>query len=234
MALKELIQNIDGWLTDEEAKLLYKLAKNCKGKGVIVEIGSWKGKSTICMAKGSKAGNNVKIYAIDPHVGSSEHKKKYGKVWTFDEFKKNINNAKVGDIVLPIVKTSEEAAKKFNEPIEFIFIDGAHEYELVKLDFELWFPKVINGGIIAFHDTTGWPGPRRLVKEKVYKSKRFKDVKFVDSITYGVKVNKNTSTDRIKHRYVLFVKDVCELVYYNIKLPKPILKIGKKILSLVQ
>ena len=77
MALKELIQHIDGWLTDEEAKLLYKLAKNCKG--VIVEIGSWKGKSTICMAKGSKAGNNVKIYAIDPHVGSSEHKKKYEK-----------------------------------------------------------------------------------------------------------------------------------------------------------
>jgi len=31
MALKELIQHIDGWLTDEEAKLLYKLAKNCKG-----------------------------------------------------------------------------------------------------------------------------------------------------------------------------------------------------------
>ncbi len=38
---------------------------------------------------------------------------------------KNIKNAGVDDIVIPIVKTSEEAAKNFNKPVEFIFIDGA-------------------------------------------------------------------------------------------------------------
>lgn len=75
-------------LADKEGETLYKLAKNCKGKGVIVEIGSWKGESTIWISNGSKNGNKVKIYAIDPHTGSSELKRMYGNIWTFEEFKK--------------------------------------------------------------------------------------------------------------------------------------------------
>lgn len=46
---------------------------------MIVEIGSWKGKSTIWIANGSKDGRNIKVYAIDPHIGSSEHQKEIKK-----------------------------------------------------------------------------------------------------------------------------------------------------------
>ncbi len=160
---KKFVSTVDGWVTDKEEDLLYNLAKNCKGRGVIIEIGSWKGKSTILLANGTKNGNKLKIYAIDPHTGSPEHRNAYGKVWTFVEFKKNIKNANVDCIVIPIVKTSEEAIKQVNEPVEFIFIDGNHEYKAVKLDFNLWFPKVIEGGIMAFHDTVGIAGSKKLV-----------------------------------------------------------------------
>lgn len=207
--IKNLADKLDGWLTDREGELLYNLAKNCTGEGVIVEIGSWKGKSTIWLAKGSKRGNNVKIYAIDPHTGASEHKERYGEVWTFDEFKENIKNTNVDDIVIPIVKTSAEAAKKFDEPVELIFIDGAHEYELVKLDFELWFPKVIDGGIMAFHDTRRRRGPAKVVEELVYKSKNFKNVRFVDTITFAEKVKQNSIKDRLSNRYGLLLKKLC-------------------------
>jgi len=232
--INKFIENIEGWLSPKEGELLYNLAKNCTGKGVIVEIGSWKGKSTICLAKGSKSGNKVKVYAIDPHIGSSEHRKKYGKVWTFDEFKKNIKKANVEDIVVPCVKTSEEAAKNFDKPVELIFIDGAHEYEFVKKDFELWFPNLIEGGVMAFHDTIGGhEGPGRVVREFLYNSKHFKDVKFLDSITYGKKVNQNSVFGRIKNRYVLFLKDTYELAR-KFHLPAPIKFFGKKIVTLLQ
>lgn len=204
--IKKLADKVDGWLTDREGGLLYNLAKNCTGGGVIVEIGSWQGKSTIWLGRGSKKGNNVKIYAIDPHTGASEHKERYGEVWTFEEFKKNIIVAKVDDITIPIVKTSEVAAKNFDEPVELIFIDGAHEYELVKLDFELWFPKVINGGIMAFHDTRGRRGPAKVVEELVYKSKNFRNVRFVDTITFAEKVRQNSIKDRLINRCVLLLK----------------------------
>lgn len=225
---KKLANKIEGWLSDREGETLYNLAMNCKGKGVIVEIGSWKGKSTIWIGNGSKNGKKIKVYAIDPHKGSSEHQKENKKIWTFEEFKNNIKKAKLDDIIVPLVKTSEEAAKNFNKPVEFIFIDGAHEYEFVKLDFDLWFPKVVNGGIIAFHDTIGcWSGPKKVVADCVYKSKHFKDVKFVDTITFARKVNQNTLKDRIKNRYVLLLKNSYELIS-KLYLPKPIRVLGKK------
>jgi len=231
--IKKLVSKVGGWVSDKEGELLYNLAKNCSGKGVIVEIGAWKGRSTIWLGKGSKRGNKVKIYTIDPHKGSSEHKETYGKVQTFEEFKKNIKNAKVDDIVIAIVKTSEEAAKNFDKPVELIFIDGAHEYNLVKLDFELWFPKVIDIGIMAFHDTTGWPGPKKVVEELVYKSKNFRNVRFVGSVTFAEKVEQNSIKDRLRNRYVLLLKNLCE---FSVKsdLPKPIRIIGKKLIKVIQ
>jgi hypothetical protein len=175
---------------------------------VLVEIGSWKGRSTICIAIGSKAGKKNKCYAIDPHTGSSEHKIKGKDIWTFDEFKKNIKEYNVEDLIIPIVKTSEEAAINFEDSVEFIFIDGAHEYDLVKLDFELWFPKLIDGGIIAFHDTKIFGGPKKVVEDYIFKSKYFKGVNFVDSITFATKVKKNFLKDRVKNIFVLFCKNI--------------------------
>src|SRR4051794_41857731 len=67
--VKPLIADIPGWLTDEEGEALYDLARRCRGDGAIVEIGSWKGKSTVCLGLGSQAGASVPIYAIDPHAG---------------------------------------------------------------------------------------------------------------------------------------------------------------------
>ncbi len=230
---KRLVKRIDGWLTDNEGELLYNLAKSCKGDGVIVEIGSWKGKSTIWLAKGSKAGNKLKVYAVDPHTGSSEHREMYGKVWTFEEFRRNIKDARVDDIVIPVLKTSEQATKFFDEPVEFIFIDGAHEYQLVKLDFELWFPRLIDGGIIAFHDTTWSAGPKEVAKEYVYKSEHFRNAGLVGSITFAEKVKQNCLRDRIRNRYILLLMNICEFAGRSY-LPERIRIIGRRLTRLIQ
>ena len=36
--------------------------------------------------------------------------------------------------------------------IDFLFIDGDHSYEGVRQDFEMYWPLVVEGGIVAFHD----------------------------------------------------------------------------------
>lgn len=38
------------------------------------------------------------------------------------------------------------------EKIDFLFIDGSHRYEDVKLDWEFYHPYIKPGGVIAFHD----------------------------------------------------------------------------------
>ncbi|MFH1862003.1 MAG: class I SAM-dependent methyltransferase [bacterium] len=234
--VKELTAAVEGWLTEPEGELLFRLASQCTGRGVIVEIGSWKGKSTIWLAMGlenSAAAKQTKIFAIDPHSGSSEHQEMYGEVRTFEEFKANIANAQINHLIVPLVKASEQAADEMDQAVELVFIDGAHEYEFVKLDFELWFPKVIDGGIMAFHDTTLWPGPKRVVRDLVFKSRRFRRSGFIHSITFAQKVERNSLFDCIRNRYILFLKNTNELVG-KLHIPKLIRTIGRRILRFIQ
>lgn len=216
--LKQAIQStrdIEGWLTEKEGIFLYKMANKCTGRGVIVEIGSWKGKSTIWLSLGSKYGKHVKVYAIDPHTGSPEHKGKINKnIWTFEKFKENIRKAKVIRLVTPIVSTSEKAVRHWKKPIELLFIDGRHEYEMVKKDFLVWYPYVIEKGIIAIHDTTacmtgenfGWPGPRKVANTYMFNPLEICKAGIVDTITYAQKCKANTYKNRIQMRLSRILK----------------------------
>ena len=67
---RKLVAEIEGWLTDREVDFLHQTARDCAGDGVILEIRSYKGKSTVCLAKGSQAGSHVHVYAVDPHIGT--------------------------------------------------------------------------------------------------------------------------------------------------------------------
>ncbi len=194
-----------GFLSDIEGAVLYALAQKCSGQGVIVEIGSYKGKSTIYLGKGSRAGKNVKIYAIDPHREPFQSKE--DATGTYEKFKKNIENAQLGGLVNPILATSIEAADLISAPCELLFIDGRHEYDYVKKDFDTWSPKVIDGGIVAFHDTLSG-GPKKVVRDSLYRSKMFKKIGFAGSITFGEKTKETVMFDRLKNRYVFAIHNL--------------------------
>ncbi len=196
---KNNIAKIGGWLTEAEGIFLYQTAKEVDRGDAIVEIGSWKGKSTICLGRGTQGGNGAKTFAVDPHIGSSEHHKMFGEVDTYQEFLQNIKNAGIEEYIKPIHKTSEEASKNFHEPIGFLFVDGAHEFKFVQLDIKSWFSKVKDGGIIAFHDTWGFPGPNLATAILLLTSPQIKNPKLVDTITYCEKVKKNSFYDRAKN-----------------------------------
>lgn len=175
--------NIEGWLTTKEGSLLYKFAKLCTSNLKIVEIGSWKGRSTVYLGSGARDGNNAIVYAIDHHRGSSEHRKMFGQVDTRDEFFDNIKNVNVDKNVVPCVGSSTEFVDQFDKNIALLFIDGSHEYELVRQDFEMYYPNVVEGGVIALHDRQ-FPGPKKLIDEI---SDKFRDINAVDSIWFGIK-----------------------------------------------
>ena len=225
--LRKLLDELPGWLTHEEGETLYRLATACTGTGVIVEIGSWRGKSTTCLGLGSKAGKRVPIYAIDPH---SDH--------TFGDFQRNMEAAGIADLVTPLPGRSQELAAGFDQPIELLFIDGAHQYELVLEDFERWVPKVVEGGVVAMHDTTWFEGPRRVADELIFKSRRFKDARYVfSSTTVATKVAENTAADRLRNRFALLVKRSVVLtrrVADKDRLPPSVQRLGRRVLRKIQ
>lgn len=52
-----------------------------------------------------------------------------------------------------IRKKSEDAVKQFEEEsLDFVYIDGNHEFDYPLRDIEAWWPKVKKGGILAGHD----------------------------------------------------------------------------------
>ena len=61
--------------------------------------------------------------------------------------------------------TSVEASKLYEDgSLDFIFIDGAHDYKSVKEDVEHWFPKLKIGGYIS-GDDYAWPSVSSAVDE---------------------------------------------------------------------
>ena len=70
LAIREIApyQEIDGWLTYDEATALYLVTTLLLPDSTVIEIGSWKGKSTYCIAKALKG--NGQVIAIGPFDAS--------------------------------------------------------------------------------------------------------------------------------------------------------------------
>ena len=205
--MKELedVYPLPGMLTPGEVDCLYRLGQINHCSGVIVEIGSWKGKSTIALARGASRVHDAKVYAVDPHEplpveGYTED--------TEAEFMANIKKAGVEGRVVPMVMTSEQAARGWNQPVRLLWIDGDHRYEPAKLDFTLWEPHVVAGGIIAMHDTIRKKGPKRVLWENVFLSGRFQGIAIVDNITAVRKVEKRSLTGKLRDYLTLALRGV--------------------------
>lgn len=230
--IKPIFEEVDGWLSEGEARYLHALASRGPGEGTVVEIGSWKGKSTIVLAGGSKITGRGKVYAIDHHKGGEDQESLgYTNIDTEAEFRKNIQIAGVDQYVVPMVMKSEEAAQNWRGPIRLLWIDGDHRYEAVKKDFFLWEPYVIEGGVIALHDTYAWEGPRKVVEEYILGSRRFSIIGFVDTIT-AIRKQPSSPGHKLKTKLLLFVRHLYILGRQHI-LPGEIRKWTKSLLRVM-
>jgi hypothetical protein len=165
--MKHYYQNIgEDWFSYPR---LYAHAVNHFDSGEFVEVGSWRGRSSVYM--GVEIINSAKdlfLYCVDTWEGSIEnqgHPLLDGDgLWK--EFLQNIDP--VSGMVEPMRMTSLMAAEYFksiDKKFEFVFIDASHDYENVKADIEAWMPLVRDGGVLAGHDYPTWPGVKKAVDE---------------------------------------------------------------------
>ena len=154
-------EKIQGWMTRPELEWLYEKAKTMES---IVEIGSYKGRSTYVLASACN-GDIGRVYAIDPFAGVALDKnpEANGKP-TFDDFMKNCGHFKNLTVVK---KTSVEAAALVAIPpkVEMTFFDGDHSYEAMKEDLKAWVPRTTK--LICGHDFNDpmYPGVKQALYE---------------------------------------------------------------------
>ena len=122
--------------------MLWDCAVDVPSGGLIVEIGSHQGRSTVVLAAA-----RARVVAIDPFVPGA----KFGGLPTRDKFLANIARASVVErIELRQVK-STELRPSWSEPIDFLYIDGKHDYWTLTDDLR-WTRFLPAGGRVAIHD----------------------------------------------------------------------------------
>ncbi len=179
-----MIDKVPGFLkSPQQERWFFRAAKKAPANAVIVEIGSFKGRSTVSFGFGC-LGTQKHIFAIDLFEGDG---KDYGQGNFQKVFQENVERCGLTDYVTPIKKHSVAVAKAWEIPIDILFIDGSHEYQDVKADFEAFFPHVKKNGIVAFHDIKGkWVGVIQFWNE-VLSVNYLKNIGTVSSLGFGLK-----------------------------------------------
>lgn len=187
--ISAIAAGVEGWLSDAQGRTLMRMAAAVSGRGAIVEIGSWKGRSTVWLAAGAQAAGQ-RVYAIDKHTGSHEDP----SANTCAEFLTNLTRAGVIDSVEPLVMSSTEASEFVPGPVELLFVDGDHSFAGVERDAERWLPRVVEGGVVLFHDvaTAGYDGPRRIFRQRVCWNPQFADIGRVGSMMIARRVRRRS------------------------------------------
>jgi predicted O-methyltransferase YrrM len=192
-----IANEIEGWLSEQQGRALFAAAANCSGRGAIVEIGSWKGRSTTWLASGART-RGLKIYAVDPHEGSREDP----VARTFDAFIANVSRAGVLESIHPLMMTSAAAVEAVKGPVELLFLDADHSIAGASRDADLWLARVMTGGTVMLHDvaTSGYSGPRRVFQQRICRSPEFHRIRRVGSMAIAERTCSRSAAQSLRAR----------------------------------
>ena len=146
---------VEGFSAESELRWL---AQEAAKRSIIVEIGSWKGRSTRALADNAHG----VVYAVDDFFGSvneesfteSNEKATNRAIECFS----NISDLISGGRVIPLKLSSFGAGKFFEESKiqpDMVFIDGTHTTDAVVMDIALWSQILAPDGLLCGHDANG-------------------------------------------------------------------------------
>jgi hypothetical protein len=174
--MEHFYETVDGWFNFRE---IYDSAlREARDGAVFVEIGSWYGRSAAYMAvEIANSRKQIEFYCVDTWKGSADLPWMASHLATrggsaFPYFQENMQRGGVWNLIKTIRQPSVQAAGLFDrESVDFIMVDGAHDYASVRDDVRTWLPKLKPHGVMA-GDDAGWPG----VLIGVYESIPFSEV----------------------------------------------------------
>lgn len=162
--LIDVLNRVHGFLSLDEAKLLFRLASEVLPRRAIVEIGSYQGRSAVCLGLGAKLAG-ARVWAIDPHEDIQINETVHYGMENHAALLKNLVEFEVAGVVRVVALDSMEVLDGWTRLIDLLWIDGCHEYESVHADL-LWSDYMDKTGTIALHDSSGhYPDVTRALNE---------------------------------------------------------------------
>lgn len=137
---------VRGWLLPEAAECLHRHIGLAPEGGRFVEIGSFAGKSTLCLlralSKRMGTDGELPFTAIDLRFQP--------------DFEDNLSGFGFAGRIETIAAPSLDAIKFWHAPIALLYIDGHHDKGYALADLLLWDAYLMEGGILALDDTAGF------------------------------------------------------------------------------
>ena len=167
--LARIADDVRGFLSEVEAAALRDAAARFATEGgVIVEIGTYCGKSTVHLGHVARR-QGATLVTIDHHRGSEEQQEGWeyhdpelvdplaGAMDTLPFARRALLRAGLEDVVVPLVGRSAHIARFWRTPVDAVFIDGGHTEEAAQADYAGWAPWVRPGGVLVIHDVFADP-----------------------------------------------------------------------------
>ena len=172
--------------TQTSAREREALRKYAAGRKRAVEIGVFEGVTTALIASAMKPGGDARLFAVDPFF-----KGRLGKSWPELIARRQVRRSGAADVVTFVKELSNDACEKLDGEFDFIFIDGDHSLEGITRDWADWSGRIVEGGIIALHDTrvpdynpaVSMLGSHRYFETHIRHDPRFELLEQVDSLS---------------------------------------------------
>lgn len=154
MQLSELV----GLIPSEVGETLARYASRVPEDQAIVEIGSYKGKSTCYLASRAKA----HVWAIDAWDLKGNVPGRFRFDHAFGEFESQVSAMGYEDRITPVRAFGAKLAWH-GPPVGLLFVDGDHSAKAVEADVRAWLPRMAPGATIILDDldTPRNPGVRQ-------------------------------------------------------------------------
>jgi predicted O-methyltransferase YrrM len=167
-----LARRIPGQLTENESNLLFQLARTRTPliDPVIVELGAWRGKTSLLLAAGLSGKTRPRLFSIQ-RIGEPASK--------LDQqaLHRNLHRCHLGHIVDTTAGHSRDASANWKDCIDILFINATEDYDALNSDLLLWSPFVKSGGMVVLHGAS----------RESLQSPPYSDLRHVENLAWAVK-----------------------------------------------
>lgn len=164
-SLLEVVRSVKGFLPEDEGAALYEAALGAEG--VWLEIGTYRGKSTVLLAAAARH-TGAQVVTVDHHHGSEENQPGWewhdaslvdphsGLLDTLPSFRRTWDE-NLSDVVSAVVAGTDQVASWWSTPLGLLFLDGNHTEEVAQHDYAAFAPHLVAGGLLIVHDVFADP-----------------------------------------------------------------------------
>lgn len=152
-----------GFMPDDEGLLLHRAGVAAAGRGALLEVGGYCGKSAIYLGSAARHGGGV-LFSVDHHRGSEENQPgelycdpavidpTSGRVDSLPHFRRTSETAGLEEWVIAVVGRSTIVSAHWGEPLGLLFIDGGHSEEAAQADYDGFGRHLRDDGLLVIHD----------------------------------------------------------------------------------